>query len=134
VTGERFLGRVYKMSALVFLVVLSGLVAYRVRPSFIWGYAIGYFVALFSLLALDLVINRVFAPGGTLSRAKYGAITAAKYVLVAGIIYWVVRSDYISVVGFVVGFGLIQLVIALKAMGSILAQGRSRTQRPAGGE
>jgi hypothetical protein len=118
----------------VFLVVLSGLVAYRVRPAFIWGFAIGYFVALFSLVALDLVINRVFAPGGSLSKAKYGAIAFAKYVVIGAIIYLVVRADYISVVGFAVGFGLIQAVIALKAIGGILAQGRSGARGPAGGE
>lgn len=131
---ERFVGRVYKTSALVFAFVLLALMAYSVAPAFAWGFLVGYFVAVLWLASLELVVNRAFTAGTRRTKARYGAVAILKFAAVAGIIYGVVRTDHVSLPGFVVGFSLIHAVIALKAVGAVVMEGQSQKGRPAGGE
>ena len=133
-TDERFVGRVFMMSAVVFAFVVSGLLAYKVGAPFIWGTVVGYFVSVFSLMALSWVINRAFSPGGKGSAAKYGAVAIGKYAIIGAIIYLVVQTDAVSEIGFAAGFGIVYAVIALKAVGGVVSQSLSGKERPAGGE
>ena len=133
-TDEGFVGRVYKMSALVCAFVLLALMAYKVAPGIVVGVLIGYSVGVLSLATLEIVINRTFRPGNRVAKAKYAVIVVLKYAAIGAILYTIVRTNHVSLPGFAAGFGIIQAVIVLKTLGALLVQARSQNRRPIGGE
>ena len=133
-TDEGFIRRVYKTSALVMAVILLALWAYAVPQRVILGVAAGYLLGILSLASISFLITRRLSPGNARVRANNGWVAALKYVVIGGIIYVIVRTDYLSLPGFVAGFASIQAIMVLKVLGGMAAQRLAHKDRPSGGE
>jgi hypothetical protein len=131
---EGFIGRVYKTSACVTAVILLALWAYAVAPRIILGVLAGYLLSVLSLASLSLVITRKFGPGNARVKAKYAGAAALKYLVIGGIIYVVVATDYLSLPAFVGGFASLHAIMVLKVLGAMAAQRLAHKDRPSGGE
>ena len=131
---EAFIGRVYRTSAWVISAVLLALWAYALAPRIILGVLAGYLLSALSLASLSLVITRTFGPGNARVKAKYAGAAVLKYLVMGGIIYVVVATDYLSLPGLVAGFASVQAIMVLKVLGGMAAQRFAHKNRPSGGE
>lgn len=120
---DDFIGRVYKTSALVGLIFVGiFLVAGAFEKAI--GLAIGVVVALAALWALEVSVKALTHNDvHQRSLAKVFAVSFLKYVGLGVLLYYLVRTEGVSLGAFAGGIMIPQGVIFLKALGDWLTEG-----------
>ncbi len=121
---EDFIGRVYKTSALVGLILGGIFLAVGAFEKAI-GLVIGVAVALIALWALEVSVKALTHNDvHQRSLAKVFVVSALKYVGLGVLLYYLVRADWVSIGSFAGGIMIPQGVIFLKALGDWLTEGK----------
>jgi len=124
---SQFLKRVYRTSAAVWVFAVLWCAALRSLPAAL-GVTIGFAIGLGSLYGLELAVERTLrasgASGGRWAIRKFAVLELAKYGMVGVLIWLGLRSDSVSLPALVVGIGLPQAVIFLKAVGILASPGK----------
>jgi hypothetical protein len=121
-----FIGRVYRTSAAVWVFALLWCAALRSVPAAV-GITIGFAISVGSLMVLERLVTALFSPEavGQARRAtrKLLAVAFVKYAVIGAILWGALRSGWASPAGLVIGIGLPQAVMFLKAVGIALTFG-----------
>lgn len=126
---EGFLQRLIRTTIIVTLYVTVFLLSLgRVREGV--SYAIGGAVSLGMLLSTIRVVTATVRPGSQRRRWFTGGIAVLKYGVAGWIIWKVVRWPYSSVPWFVVGASTVQVVLVLKAVGTLFSENVKPWTRP----
>ena len=115
---KAILSRIYSTSILLSMLVA---IIFMINQAYDWGLLalIGSLTGVGLLKSTELLVLRFLAQKG--SKLIYFAFLA-KYIFAGLIIYVLLQFPAVNMLGFVLGFGLVQLVIVLKATGKLLAE------------
>jgi hypothetical protein len=127
-----FLKRVYRTSMAVWLFSLLWCWAFRSLTGAV-GVTLGFGISLGSLMLLERLVTVLFTPetAGRSNRVmrKLLAVALVKYAVI-GLILWVtLRFGWANPIGIIVGVGLPQVVIFLKALGKAIDFGPEPSRR-----
>jgi hypothetical protein len=117
---DRFLRQVYILSLILAIVGTVALSIYRLPIGM--SFAIGSFVSLSLIWSLEFVVRRVIRPAQS-PKAKQMLLFIAfgKYTILFVGFYFLIKADWLNVYAFVVGIGLVQAVIVIKAVGMMIS-------------
>lgn len=128
---EGFLARVYKTSAVVW--AFGALVAWGVAGLHAaLGWSLGCALSVGVLAGTEWIVRRAIRPGNTRARRTLGNAAALHWpaiLVFAGFAVWLGRGQAAYLIAFIAGLGLVQAVIALKALGMLIVSLLDRTGR-----
>jgi hypothetical protein len=114
---EQFIQRVYKSSFWWSLLILSYLLMAKL-VAVAAGFTIGVGLALAGLKGFETFVTAHFVPGEPRkgAKVKMGLFGLLKYLVMAAVIGWVVKSGWVSLPAFACGVGVPSAIIFLKAL------------------
>ena len=118
--GDRFIRQVYVLTICLTIVVTAVLLGFKrpALPSFLVGSAIS--LSLF--WSIEFMVRRLIRPGKT-QKTKYllGFIALGKYTVLAGLLYFLFKMEWMNIYAFAGGIALVQGAIIIKAIGLMVS-------------
>ncbi len=131
---KNFLLRVYRTSIWVGIFAFLWIWTYLGRGIAL-SFSTGAAVSLIFLRALEYAIKKYITPQKKKPKPMILITALIKFPLIVTLFYFLMRSEWLSLAALVVGLGLVQAIIILKAFGIILvnavnSRSMNREERP----
>ena len=113
--GVNFLSGVYRLGILLGAIITCGLCFYKIQVAL--SFALSGALSLSFLWILEYVVRRVFLPGGVkyIIKWKFWFFLFNKYLVVAFLLYLLLKTKWLNVPALAAGFGLAYAAITLEA-------------------
>lgn len=122
---DKILARSYKSAVIIFLIgliITLGTLDYKV----VLGFVIGFLLGIGPFLFWNFVIKKFLKDDSKKFRSQWALlIILLKLPILGAIIFVIIKFDLINFISFIAGMLIMQIIIALRAIGNLFRKSES---------